>query len=171
MDAISFIEESQKEVKELTLNASWRKILPEFVPAKTKSRRQEIQEAVRDIVSSARTIDGEGFEDMQECEITEVTSSTADLSTEEVEELATPLPLEPETNEIENPIFDGKTIVEIINSLKNAVELAIDRDLIMTRSLHFKHNCEKAVDIYEQLYKDVMRRTRQSRVTDFFMKK
>lgn len=51
------------------------------------------------------------------------------------------------------------------------VEVAINRDPIMTRSLNFEHLCDKAIDIYGELFEDVLRRTRQTRLTDFFVRK
>ena len=61
-----------------------------------------------------------------------------------------------------------KTILQIINSLLTAIDLTMNYDPIMTRSLNYKHSCENAVEIYEELYKDVLRRTKQSRTKDFF---
>jgi len=96
---------------------------------------------------------------------------TADLTPEEIEELVTPLPEVPVTEpDVENS-FNGKTILQIINSLQAAIDMAMNYDPIMARSLNFKHSCEKAVEIYEELYKDILRRAKQSRLTDFFEQK
>ena len=82
---------------------------------------------------------------------------SADLTPEETEELATPLPQVLVTEPNVEVSLNGKTILQIINSLLTAIDLAMNYDPIMTRSLSFKHSCEKAVEIYEELYKDVLR--------------
>ena len=43
-------------------------------------------------------------------------------------------------------------------------------DSIMTRSLPFKINCEKAVELYQELHRDILRRAKQTHLTDFFQK-
>lgn len=174
-DSITIVEESWNEVKDSTLNASWRKVWPEIVPAREKSRRQELAEVVQSIVNTARTIDGEGFSDLQEPEVDEIVLPSADLETEEIEEIAEASaessPAEKLREERDSePQFDRKSILEIMNSLQNAVELALDRDPIMRRSLDFKHRCDKAIEIYQDLYRDVLRRAKQSRLTDFLRK-
>lgn len=172
MDAITLIDESWKEVKDSTLNACWTKLYPEIVPPKEKFLRQECEEIVQEIVNSARTIEGEGFQDLQDSEVLELISTSAELSAEEVEEIATPLPPEkPMSADTTVSDFDGKAILQIINSLQNAVELSMNRDPIMIRSLNFKHLCDKAMEIYEELYKDVLRRAKQTRLPDFFVRK
>lgn len=79
----------------------------------------------------------------------------ADLSAEEVDELAAPLPQwEPLDNEnVLQTSFRGQIVLEIIRVI---------------RDLNFKHNYEKAVEVYEDLYKDALRHAKQFRLTDFF---
>ena len=169
LNSVTLVDESWKEVKESTLNACWRNVWPGIVQPQEKSVRQELTEVVRNIVDTARTIDGEGFSDLQEQEVDEIVLPSADLQTEEIEDIAASLPAEmPITEKEHEPQFDRKSILEIMNSLQNAVELALDRDPIMRRSLDFKHNCDRAMEIYRELYKDILRRAKQSRVTDFF---
>ena len=38
----------------------------------------------------------------------------------------------------------------------------------MTRSLQFKNDCDKAVKVYEELYRDMIRTAKQKHVTDYF---
>lgn len=117
----------------------------------------------------AQQVGGEGFQDLQEPEVVQLLlPPNTGFTVEELEELATPLPLEVESKEVPDVEFDGKMILKIINALQSAIELSMENDPIMIRSLEFKHNCEKAVGIYEELYKDALRRARQSKLTDFF---
>ncbi|XP_058799189.1 tigger transposable element-derived protein 1-like [Phymastichus coffea] len=170
LDAISLVEESWTEVKPTTVSASWKKILP-TVDAET-AVVPEYQEPVQSIIHLAREVGGEGFEDLHEPEILEeiVMPVRTDLSAEEAEELIVPLPQDnlQDNEDVVPTVFGGTVILEIINLLKTATETAIERDTIVVRSLNFKHNCEKAVEVYEDLYKDALRRAKQSRLIDYF---
>lgn len=168
-DSITFIQESWQQIEKKTMNRCWRKLWPEVVPPKTTPETPEYQTTVQNIVHLAQQVGGEGFQDLQEPEIVQLLlPSNTGFTVEELEDLAEPLPSEVEINQVPKVEFDGKTILKIINSLQSAVELALEKDPIMIRSLEFKHNCEKAVEIYEELYKDALRRAKQSKLTDFF---
>ena len=54
------------------------------------------------------------------------------------------------------------------NINESTVDQAMEIDPIMTRSLQFKQDCEKAIQNYKILYKDLMRRAKQTRLTDYF---
>ena len=75
------------------------------------------------------------------------------------------MPIKEKEHELQ---FDQKSILDIVNSLQNAVDSALDRDSIMRRSLDFKHKYDTALEIYRELNKFILRRAKQSRVTDFF---
>ena len=47
---------------------------------------------------------------------------------------------------------------------------AFEKDPIMLRSIRFNHDCEKAIMVYKELYKDYIRRSKQSKMTNFFYK-
>lgn len=167
MDAITIVQESWDEVSHLTLNRSWRKLWPEVVPEKTQ-KTPGYEETLPKIVNLAHEIGGEGFQDLEGPEVMELLlPSTNSLTSEELEELAVPLPNEENAPAPVTP-FGGSTILKIINALQSAIELAIENDPIMVRSLKFKHSCDKAAEVYEELYKDVLRRARQCKMTDFF---
>ena len=57
-----------------------------------------------------------------------------------------------------------------MNHLQDAIDEAVSNDYVMTRSLHFKQNCNLALQIYEDLYKDYQRKIKQSRIIEFFSK-
>lgn len=168
-DSITFIQESWQQVEQKTMNRCWRKLWTEVVPPKTTPETPEYHGTVQNIVHLAQQVGGEGFQDLQEPEVVQLLlPPNTGFTVEELEELATPLPLEVESKEVPDVEFDGKMILKIINALQSAIELSMENDPIMIRSLEFKHNCEKAVGIYEELYKDALRRARQSKLTDFF---
>ena len=64
--------------------------------------------------------------------------------------------------------FHTHSLKKIIDILQKAMDVAIAEDPVFTRSLHFKHNCTAAIEIYDDLYKDHVRRMKQKRITDFF---
>ena len=174
MDAINFIEESWNEVKSTTITGSWKKILPtapSFGNAGAADQ-PEYPAIVQEIVNLAREVEGEGFQDIRDTEILDlVLPETADYTPEEVEELSN-YPDEDEENvtSTADDYFNAKVLVEILNLIENAVDQAMRHDPIMVRSLNFRKLCDEATKIYEDLYKDILRRARQSKVTDFFMK-
>ena len=88
------------------------------------------------------------------------------FSPEELEDLAT-YPPEPEREE-KGPTqeFSIKIMLEVINHIESAIGSAMQNDPIMTRSINFKRQCEQALQVYEELYTDHLRRARQSRLTD-----
>ena len=97
-----------------------------------------------------------------------VFSDQSSLTVEELEEL-TVCPLEPPNEDkIIEPTLTAKTILNIINSLENAVNCAVNNDPIIAKSLNFKRQCDMAIEIYENLYIDVLKRVRQSKLTKYF---
>lgn len=175
-DSIGIIKESWQEILESTLNASWSKLLPNFVNKKQKSGQIiDNQSVFQGMVSISREIGGEGFADMQETEILEIVSPGKDLlTTEEVEEIVELaeekiiLP-DDEIEETEKK-FHTVSLLKIITSMQDAIDEAANTDPIMTRSLNFKHSCDLALQIYLDLYKDYQKKIKQSRITDFFSK-
>lgn len=169
MDAINFIDDSWKEVQSTTITASWKKLL--LGSNVCSIDQSEFQEVVRDVASLAKEVEGEGFRDIEESDILEVVLPVqTDFTPEELEEISTYSPQEDTDIVHEEKPFDAKAIVEIINFIENAIDKAVDYDPIVVRSLQFKRLCEEAINVYEELYKDILRRTKQSKLTQFFKK-
>ena len=111
-----------------------------------------VQKILEDAASSAHDIGGKGFCDMQESELREIVAAeTNPLSVTEIEEI-----LEDSENQVtktpndepaEN-ILTTKSLAKILNTLQNAIEEALSEDPILTRSLKFRHDCEKAMATY-----------------------
>ena len=152
-------------------NGVWRKVLPEDVLKEPLKRTKvEFQETVRNIVDLARSVGDEGFTGMQEPEVLDMMMPTVDLSVEELEQIATPIPEAQAEKESSVISISGKMVVEIVTSLQKSIDLAMKHDLIMTSSLQFKINCENAVELYQELHRDILRRAKQTHLTDFFRK-
>ncbi|KAL7291750.1 hypothetical protein TKK_0014536 [Trichogramma kaykai] len=82
-----------------------------------------------------------------------------------------PKKTEEDTRQTVSPTgFDAKAVAAIINLVQQASEQAMHSDPIMVRSLNFKRLCDLAVQIYEELYRDILRRSKQSKLTDDFGK-
>ena len=105
-------------------------------------------------------VDGEGFEDIEDAKVLElVVLEKTDLTPEELEELIDYPPEEkPEFSEVS--VFNPKTISEIISLIERVAEQAVSNDPIVVRSLNFKRHCHLAIQIYEELYRDILVRTK-----------
>lgn len=175
LDCIGFVDEAWQEVSSSTLNASWSKLLPEFDARETSARTENrVQSAVREVVNITRQLEGEGLDDVEELEIMElVMPGSEPLTASDAEEMmqlrgqeANP-PLENESDEMEQN-FHLKSLVKIIDLIQNAIDEAMTNDPVMTRCMQFKHNCDSALTVYEDLYKDYVRKIKQTRITDYF---
>ena len=58
--------------------------------------------------------------------------------------------------------FHLKSLVKIIDLVQNAIDEAMNNDPVMTRCMHFKHVCDSALAIYEDLYKDYVRKSNKN---------
>ncbi|XP_058790941.1 tigger transposable element-derived protein 1-like [Phymastichus coffea] len=175
MDAINFVEEAWTEVKLTTVNQSWKKLLPEVVAASDAEQQSNYQDTVREVIALAREVEGEGFQDLEESEVLDLVEERTDLTPEEIEVLSNNPP-EEETEEgltrtTSETIFDAKAVVEIINLINMASEQAVQKDPIMVRSLNFKRQCDLTILIYDELYRDILRRAKQAKLTDYFQNK
>ncbi|KAJ8674132.1 hypothetical protein QAD02_005394 [Eretmocerus hayati] len=78
---------------------------------------------------------------------------------------------EPDAEELFEETLTAKAVAEALNHFHTGVAKALDIDPIMTRSLRLKHEIENVIRPYEEIFRDLVRRTRQSRLTEFFEKK
>ncbi|KAJ8668681.1 hypothetical protein QAD02_010344 [Eretmocerus hayati] len=115
-----------------------------------------------------RQIECEGFQDMGESELSEVLNADDNLTVEEIEEILRPeLPVdEPQVSE--EPTLTSRAVSEIIKSIRDGIDKAIECDPIMTRRLKLKEECESAIRAYEEIQRDFRRRARQTQLTQFF---
>lgn len=178
LDCIGYVEESWKQISEKTINRSWSKLLPEFVVDPRKPDNEVVEsdlpyeEHVADVVKIAQVVGGEGFNDVDRTEILELILPGSEvLSVQDVEEIVNQQEEpEEESKESDSPKFHFSSLKKIINLTQNAIDEAMSQDPIMTRCLNFKHNCELAIQIYEELYKDYLRKMRQPNLFEFFKK-
>ena len=167
------VDECWKEIKSTTLNNSWNKLLPYLVEKNQAARTREFEYVgvIREAVNIGRNISGEGFSDLQESELLDWESSDEPLSVCEIEEILENQPDEDmiaDEDEENVPTLSAKTVGDLLISFQKHIDQAMEMDPIMTRSLQFKRDCEKAIQNYKILYKDSMRRAKQTRLTDYF---
>ena len=164
------VDEAWREVKESTLNKCWSKLLPEVV--QVSEPEETYEECVKSLLRLATEIGGEGFEDVREAEIYElIQAQNEEFSAEDIDQILRQSETKEEMKDEEEspePVFTLTSITKIILLVQDAIDEAYSTDPIMTRSLKFKHDCELALKSYEELRKDMTRRAKQARVTDYF---
>lgn len=170
LDSIGFVEQSWNEITSSTLNSCWSKLLPEFVIHYVSEPTYD--QCVRSLLRLARQIGGDGFDDMTDSDLTEITRPAVGLSAEDIHEILNDPQVDEEHDDrpMEEPSLKLASISKIMNLVQDAISEAVTADPIMTRSLRFKYDCENALKSYEELYRDMSRRARQTAVTDFFKK-
>ncbi|KAL7305661.1 hypothetical protein TKK_0002382 [Trichogramma kaykai] len=137
------------------------------------SDSRNYEQTLESVIGLTREVGGPGFEDVQEFEILEIVLPSEEFLTAEETEDILQRPTEEKTedkSEIESleKHFHTFTVKKIINVLEELMTQAVAEDPVLTRSMHFKHICSTAAQIYEDLYKDYQRKIKQSRITDFF---
>ena len=96
-------------------------------------------------VNMAREIGGEGFQDLQNSEVLDFVTQEAEIPIEEIEELAECKEEPEEETKLSAPQFSAKMVMEIINHIQIAIEIAMNNDPIMNRSLTFRRDCEAVI--------------------------
>ena len=169
--SVSIVDECWKSMKESTLNNGWNNLLPEIVQKNQLAQKEnnEHEQVIRDAVNIARNVGGEGFSDLQESELLELVVSNEPLSVDEIQEILEDSTVEEEiTDEDPEPILTAKTVGNILADAANLIEQAMNKDPIMIRSLQFKHDIEKSIECYKNLYKDLIRRAKQTTLSNYF---
>ncbi|KAL7293719.1 hypothetical protein TKK_0012790 [Trichogramma kaykai] len=123
-----------------------------------------------------RSSGGPGFEDVQESEILEIISPSEEFLSAEDTEYILESPTEEKTKDesemkSSEKHFHTLSVKKIVDVLEKLIAQVAAEDPVLTRSMHFKHTCSSAVEIYEDLYKEYQRKIKQSRITDFLPNK
>lgn len=171
LDAIGYVDKSWIEIKSSTLNRCWSKLLPDAVVHTIEEVTYE--ECVKGLLRLGREIGGEGFEDLNDKDVMEIIQPTADLTAQDVYEMLNDRDVDEDQEEaqaLEEPVLKMTKISIILGHLRDAVEEAVNSDPVMTRSLRFKYDCDKAMQSYENLYQDMARRKKQKNIMDYFSK-
>ncbi|XP_058793047.1 tigger transposable element-derived protein 1-like [Phymastichus coffea] len=173
LQSILIVQSSWEEVSSYTLNASWRKLWPEIV--QDKQSELNAQQIAQQVVEVAKGIEADGFKDMEAAEVVNLINENIDLTPSALVEILDPGHVPDDDDDLgsqeEPPHLSYKTVANTMSLTQEAFELLILNDPIMSRSIKFRHDCEEAMRPYTELQSDLLRRAKQSRVTDFFNKK
>uniref|UniRef100_A0ABD2WFU9 Uncharacterized protein n=1 Tax=Trichogramma kaykai TaxID=54128 RepID=A0ABD2WFU9_9HYME len=149
-------------------------MLPEFV---TDPRRPapSYEQTIPSVVQLARSVGGEGFQDIQDSEILDLVLPGSEvLTVTDIEEIINQadetVKEDEEKQDDSEQQFHFSKLKIIINSIQSAIDEAMAYDPIMIRSLRFKYNCELALQVYEDLHKNYLRQMKQTEITQFFKK-
>ena len=173
-ECIANIDASIKELKPSTINGCWRNIWPEAV--EKSSSIPDLTKDLLEIVSIARNVGGEGFEDMSSSDVEEVINAEIDdLGEEDLEELLQDSESETESEEEVNIVqkskMTEKVLTQALKLTSELTELLFANDHNLERSIKAKRELETAMAPYKEFHKSVINNSRQSKMTQFFHSK
>lgn len=159
-DCVKIVESSIKELKVSTLNGCWRKLWPGVVPPKNAALSVDIE--INRIISVANRIGGQGFNDLNTDDLTELLDDPL-LNENDLIELVNELE-QPETCNVEH--MDEEIDTQNMNltaaDLSNAIELSnklcaifTEKDHLFSRSDTFKNGIQKCMAPYRDLLEEL----------------
>ncbi|XP_023223549.1 tigger transposable element-derived protein 1-like [Centruroides sculpturatus] len=172
LNCVEVIGSSLKEIRQSTLNASWKALLLEMVSQENVV--EPIQREYDNIVSLAHAIGGDGFTEITVDDILELVTENeineADLVTVISETLAIEDNFEDLFNEeIKN--FTPKGIEKRLDMAKQMESYFLENDPLPERAELFKRNLQNCLSAYQEIYKDLQSKSKQSLMTDFLKPK
>ncbi|CAK9822349.1 Tigger transposable element-derived protein 1 [Anthophora retusa] len=172
LDCVNIISSSIKEIKQSTLNACWKNIWPESV--QSGNLIEPTENRIDAIVRVAKSLGGEGFDDMNSEDIQELLIEEdvdeADLMgmTSELDEIHSEDDSVDENSEFQN--FTLESILEGINLAEQLEFHFLSTDPSGERSARFRRELHKCLTPYYEIYNDLSRKRKQTKITDFLEK-
>lgn len=167
-DCIGIIALSLKEVMPSTLNRCWKNVWPESVQSRNMIELSE--NGISEIVEIAKSVRGEGFDDMTIEDIQELLIEK-DIDKMDPVEMALGInqidsedDSTDENSELQN--FTLKSIQEGINLGKKLELYFLNADPSIERSTKFKRELEKCLAPYYEIYKDLSSKNEQIEIID-----
>ncbi|UYV61478.1 hypothetical protein LAZ67_1004997 [Cordylochernes scorpioides] len=157
------------EIKLQTLNACWKAAWPECVSKKNESNRTTI--VTSDIISIAKEIGGEGFDDFGEHDIEELLVDKA-LNDDDILEsmVDTTKDFETVDSELEDVTpLDEKLLREGLQLSGKLENFFIQNDNDVERALKFQRDLKFCMSGYRELYKELVKPS-QRLITDYLVK-
>ncbi|UYV68891.1 hypothetical protein LAZ67_6001499 [Cordylochernes scorpioides] len=157
------------EIKSQTLNACWKAAWPECVSKKNESNRTTI--VTSDIISIAKEIGGEGFDDFGEHDIEELLVDEA-LNDDDILEsmVDTTKDFETVDSELEDVTpLDEKLLREGLQLSGKLENFFIQNDNDVERALKFQRDLKFCMSGYRELYKELVKPS-QRLITDYLVK-
>ncbi|UYV61603.1 hypothetical protein LAZ67_1005513 [Cordylochernes scorpioides] len=157
------------EIKSQTLNACWKAAWPECVSKKNESNRTTI--VTSDIISIAKEIGGEGFDDFGEHDIEELLVDEA-LNDDDILEsmVDTTKDFETVDSELEDVTpLDEKLLRKGLQLSGKLENFFIQNDNDVERALKFQRDLKFCMSGYRELYKELVKPS-QRLITDYLVK-
>jgi hypothetical protein len=170
-DGIRNITESVNEIELSTMNGCWRKLWPEAVLEINYPTSDET--VVTEIVSIARNIEGDGFEEIEVADILQMLQDDNNEMTEEdLEELIENNSLqnddEEQEDEVITPTLNLKEMNEIFRLAKELTVKVSEVDPSLERSIKFSREIDVALAPYKEVRKELEHKKKQTKITSFF---
>lgn len=152
------------------MNAIWKKIWPECC---TREAIVEMPE-VTEILKIGKTISGDGFQELESQDITEILEcNEEDLS---IEDIITQFGGDNSEDEIseedmeisEKKKFNSKTLAEFLKLGSQLSQDDLDMNPDSARALQFRRSLTAALAPYEEFYRAKQKFSKQSLLTTFF---
>jgi hypothetical protein len=171
-DCLINIKDSVEEVKESAINACLRKLWPKVV---NDRRISNMNDVVAEIITIAKGIEGEGFENMEMTDIQELIESHVDeLTVEELDELVARSSEnqndpEDEVLDVVRPEFNNKSLNEIFTLSRQLSDKVFELDPNMERSIRFKGEIDHLLAPYKEIYKELEKKKKQTSIKSYFI--
>jgi hypothetical protein len=159
------IKESVEEVKESNINTCWWKLWPEVV---NDRRISNMNDMVAEIVTIAKGMEGEGFENIETTNIQELPESHADeLTIEKLDELVTRSSEnqndpEDEVPDVVRSEFNNKPLNEMFTLSRQLSDKVFELDPNMERSIKFKRELDHLLAPYKEIHKELEKKKKQT---------
>ncbi|GFW99552.1 tigger transposable element-derived protein 1 [Trichonephila clavipes] len=168
LNCVNHVALAIAEIKSQTLNACWKAAWPECVSKGNESNRAII---TSEIISIAKEIGGEGFDDFGEHDIEELLVDEA-LNDDDILESMVDITKDLETvdSEPEEDVtpLDEKLLREGLQLSGKLANFFIQNDNDVERALKFQRDLKFCMSGYRELYKELV--PSQSLITDYLVK-
>ncbi|GFV31686.1 uncharacterized protein TNCV_3076351 [Trichonephila clavipes] len=168
LNCVNHVALAIAEIKSQTLNACWKAAWPECVSKGNESNRAIV---TSEIISIAKEIGGEGFDDFGEHDIEELLVDEA-LNDDDILESMVDITKDLETvdSEPEEDVtpLDEKLLREGLQLSGKLANFFIQNDNDVERALKFQRDLKFCMSGYRELYKELV--PSQSLITDYLVK-
>ena len=168
LDCCKIVGKSLKDIRQSTLTACWKALLPEVVVQETVVNL--VEDEYENVVRLANVIKGDGFDEINVADIRELVVddelNEVDLAAMTSEALS----IEESSDDLsdtEIKNFSLKSVEKLLNLAKELEEYVLENDPLNSRAEMFKRNLEHDLSAYQEIYKDLRSRTKQTSIKDF----
>ncbi|XP_053969286.1 tigger transposable element-derived protein 1-like [Anastrepha ludens] len=168
LDCCEIVSKSLKDIRQSTLRACWKALLLEVVVQETVVNL--VEDEYENVVRLANVIKGDGFDEINVADIRELVVddelNEVDLAAMTSEALS----IEESSDDLsdtEIKNFSLKSVEKLLNLAKELEEYVLENDPLNSRAEMFKRNLEHDLSAYQEIYKDLRSRTKQTSIKDF----